>query len=41
MGVAAGYAASLCKRYNTNPRGIYLHHIDELKNLIFNSGSVN
>jgi len=41
MGVATGYAASFCKRYNTNPRGIYLYHIDELKNLIFNSGSEN
>jgi len=34
MGVAVGYAASLCKKYNTNPRGIYFSHIDELKNLI-------
>jgi hypothetical protein len=34
MGVATGYAASLCKKYNTRPRGVYLSHIDELKNLI-------
>ena len=34
MGVAAGYAASLCKKYNINPRGVYLSHIVELKNLI-------
>jgi hypothetical protein len=39
MGVAVGYAASLCKKYNTNPRGIYLHHIEELKNLIYNDGN--
>jgi hypothetical protein len=34
MGVAVGYAASLCKKYNTDPRGIYTSHITELKNLI-------
>ncbi len=34
MGVAVGYAASLCKKYNTNPRGIYNLHIEELKSLI-------
>jgi hypothetical protein len=34
MGVATGYAASLCKKYDTDPRGIYISHIDELKNLI-------
>jgi hypothetical protein len=34
MGVAVGYAASLCKKYNTNPRGIYISHLDELKKLI-------
>jgi hypothetical protein len=34
MGVAVGYAASLCKKYRTNPRGIYENHIEELKNLI-------
>jgi hypothetical protein len=37
MGVAVGYAASLCKKYNTGPRGIYENHMDELKSLIFNS----
>jgi hypothetical protein len=40
MGVAVGYAASLCKKYSTNPRGIYEDHIDELKDLINNSDSV-
>ena len=34
MGVAVGYAASLCKKYNTGPRGVYLNHIGELKKLI-------
>jgi hypothetical protein len=34
MGVAVGYAASLCKKYNTNPRGVYNSHIPELRNLI-------
>jgi hypothetical protein len=34
MGVAVGYAASLCKKYNTNPRGIYENHITELQNLV-------
>jgi hypothetical protein len=34
MGVAVGYAASLCKKYNTNPRGVYEKHIAELRKLI-------
>ncbi len=34
MGVAVGYAASLCKKYDTNPRGIYQSHIKELRALI-------
>jgi hypothetical protein len=34
MGVAVGYAAALCKKYNTGPRGVYLNHIGELKKLI-------
>jgi len=41
MGVAVGYAASLCKKYNTNPRGIYENHIEELKTLINNDGIIN
>jgi hypothetical protein len=41
MGVAVGYAASLCKKYNTNPRGIYEKHLDELEGLIDNSGTLN
>lgn len=34
MGVAVGYAASLCKKYNTTPRGIYESHMAELQKLI-------
>ena len=34
MGVAVGYAASLCKKYNTNPKGIYKNHIKDLTTLI-------
>ena len=34
MGVAVGYAASLCKKHNTSPRGIYENQIDELRELI-------
>lgn len=38
MGVAVGYAASLCRKYNTTPRGIYAGHISELKKLIDETG---
>lgn len=34
MGVAVGYAASLCKKYNTTPRGVYESHMKELQTLI-------
>jgi len=34
MGVAIGYATSLCKKYKTDPRGIYTNHIEELRKLI-------
>ena len=40
MGVATGYAAALCKKYNTSPRGIYENHITELQDLINNSDNV-
>jgi len=33
MGELAGMAASLCKKHNTDPRGVYQHHLDELKEL--------
>jgi hypothetical protein len=34
MGVATGYAASLCKKYNTSPRGVYKMYIKDLQSLI-------
>jgi len=34
MGEVVGMAASLCKKHNTNPRGIYQHHLEELKELM-------
>lgn len=34
MGVATGTAAALCKLYATNPRGVWQHHIDELRALM-------
>jgi len=34
MGVATGYAASLCAKYKTTPRRIGSEHIDELRDLI-------
>lgn len=34
MGVACGYAASLCEKYDTSPRGVYEKHIKELRALI-------
>ncbi|KKL98125.1 hypothetical protein LCGC14_1827540, partial [marine sediment metagenome] len=37
MGIATGYAASLCKRYSTNPRGIYTNYITQLKALVSNT----
>ena len=33
MGEVLGMAASLCKKHNTNPRGVYQHHLTELKEL--------
>ena len=34
MGEVVGMAASLCKKYDTNPRGVYENHLDELKHLM-------
>jgi hypothetical protein len=34
MGIATGTAAALCKKYKTDPRGIYEKHIAELRTLI-------
>jgi hypothetical protein len=33
MGELIGMAASLCKRHNTDPRGVYQNHLNELKRL--------
>ena len=33
MGELIGMAASLCKKYNTNPRGVYENHLGVLKKL--------
>jgi len=33
MGELIGMAASLCKKYNTSPRGVYQHHLADLKEL--------
>ena len=34
MGEIVGMAAVLCKKHNTNPRGVYQNHLDELKQLM-------
>ncbi|MCF7956896.1 MAG: FAD-dependent oxidoreductase [Phycisphaerae bacterium] len=34
MGIATGYAASLCKQYDTTPRGVYRKYIAQLKDLV-------
>ncbi|WP_085535451.1 FAD-dependent oxidoreductase [Massilibacteroides vaginae] len=34
MGEVVGMAASLCKKYNTLPRGIYRYHLNDLKLLM-------
>ena len=34
MGEIVGMAASLCKRHDTDPRGVYREHLDELKTLM-------
>ena len=34
MGEVVGMAASLCKKHNTLPRGVYQNHLDELKVLM-------
>jgi hypothetical protein len=34
MGIATGYAAALCRKYGTNPRGVYADHIEELRSLV-------
>lgn len=34
MGIATGYAASLCVKHRTTPRGVYQNHVSELLQLI-------
>jgi len=34
MGVAVGYAASVCRKYSTTPRGVYQDHLRELLKLV-------
>jgi len=34
MGEVVGMAASLCKKYDATPRGVYQHHLEELKGLM-------
>jgi hypothetical protein len=34
MGEVVGMAASLCKKHDCNPRGVYEQHLDELKQLM-------
>ena len=33
LGEVVGMAASLCKKHDTTPRGVYENHLAELKNL--------
>ena len=34
MGEVVGMAASICKKHNTLPRGVYQHYLGELKELM-------
>ena len=34
MGEVVGMAASLCKQFNTTPRGVYQYHLKDLKELM-------
>ncbi len=34
MGIATGYAAALCVKYETTPRGVYEEYLDELREII-------
>ena len=34
MGEVVGMAASLCRKYETSPRGVYQRHLDELRSLM-------
>ena len=41
MGAAVGYAASLCKKYNVDPRAIYQKYLSEYMNLILTQKTVS
>jgi hypothetical protein len=41
MGAAVGYAASLCKKYNVDPRAIYQKYLNEYMNLILTQKTVS
>ena len=41
MGVATGYAASLCKKHGATPRAIYQQHLQELLDLVWKSETGN
>ncbi len=34
MGEVVGMAASLCRKYGIEPRGVYRYHLEELKELM-------
>jgi hypothetical protein len=34
MGEVIGMAASVCKQHNTDPRGVYTNHLEDLKQLM-------
>ena len=37
MGAAVGYAASICRKYNVNPREVYKQHLEEFMKLVLSS----
>ena len=37
MGAAVGYAASICKKYNIEPRAVYENHLEELMETVLQS----
>lgn len=41
MGIATGFAAALCQKHKTDPRGVQKEHIDELKALCDMGASVS
>lgn len=41
MGIATGYAASLCVKHDTTPRGVYREYLDELLALVKGDSAVH